>query len=155
MLRSRGRRAHEALQPRASPASLRALLVKTADDLGGVGFDNDHGWGTPNTTALLAALKKVPTTRARWWRRAIRWLVPGVMMTVELDPDSATVGRWPSGWARPEEIDAEFGVVPIDPDNHLYTVLVDEQASARVAGQPGVEGPFSNPRIEPFGPPQP
>lgn len=49
---------------RLSPASLRALLVKTADDLGGVGFDNDHGWGTPNTTALLAALKNVPA-RAR------------------------------------------------------------------------------------------
>ena len=50
---------------RLSPASLRALLVKTADDLGGVGYDNDHGWGTTNTTALLAALKNVPTTRAR------------------------------------------------------------------------------------------
>ena len=49
---------------RLSPASLRALLVKTADDLGGLGFDNDHGWGTPNTTALLAALKNVPA-RAR------------------------------------------------------------------------------------------
>ena len=78
------------------------------------------------------------------------------MMTVELDPDSATVEKVAERLGlRPEEIDAEFGVVPIDPENHLYTVLVDEQASARVAAQPGVEGPFANPRIEPFGPPQP
>ena len=78
------------------------------------------------------------------------------MLTLELDPQEATVGQVAErlGLA-PEEIDAEFGVVPIDPDNHLYTVLVEEQASARVAGQPGVEGPFANPRIEPFGPPRP
>lgn len=78
------------------------------------------------------------------------------MMTVELDPDSATVDKVAERLGlEPGEIDADFGVVPIDPDNHLYSVLVDEQASARVAGQPGVEGPFSNPRIEPFGPPRP
>ena len=78
------------------------------------------------------------------------------MMTVELDPDSATVEKVAERLGlRPEEIDAEFGVVAIDPENHLYTVLVDEQASARVAAQPGVSGPFANPRIEPFGPPQP
>jgi hypothetical protein len=45
---------------RLKPRQLRALLYKTADDLGGVGFDYDHGWGTPNTGALLAALKNVP-----------------------------------------------------------------------------------------------
>jgi hypothetical protein len=50
---------------RLSPASLRALLFKTADDLGGVGFDLDHGWGTVNTTALLAALGAVPSARRR------------------------------------------------------------------------------------------
>ena len=38
------------------PQQLRALIQKTAVDLGGVGFDNDHGWGVINTTALLAAL---------------------------------------------------------------------------------------------------
>jgi subtilisin family serine protease len=45
---------------RLKPRQLRALLYKTADDLGGVGFDYDHGWGTPNTAALLAALRNVP-----------------------------------------------------------------------------------------------
>ena len=50
---------------RLSPASLRSLLFKTADDLGGVGFDFNHGWGVVNTQALLAALAKVPTTSSR------------------------------------------------------------------------------------------
>jgi peptidoglycan hydrolase-like protein with peptidoglycan-binding domain len=39
-----------------TPQQLRALIQKTAIDLGGVGFDNDHGWGVIDTTALLAAL---------------------------------------------------------------------------------------------------
>ena len=78
------------------------------------------------------------------------------MLTLELDPQEATVSRVAVRLGlEPGEIDAEFGVVAIDPDNHLYTVLVEERASERVAGQPGVEGPFSNPRIEPFGPPRP
>ena len=38
------------------PQQLRALIQKTAVDLGGVGFDNDHGWGVIDTAALLAAL---------------------------------------------------------------------------------------------------
>ena len=50
---------------RLPPASLRALLFKTADDLGGVGFDFDHGWGAVNTTALLAVLGGVPTAARR------------------------------------------------------------------------------------------
>ena len=45
---------------RLKPRQLRALLFRTADDLGGVGFDYDHGWGAPNTAALLAALRNVP-----------------------------------------------------------------------------------------------
>ena len=45
---------------RLKPRSLRALLFKTADDLGGVGFDYNHGWGTPKTAALLNGLQSVP-----------------------------------------------------------------------------------------------
>jgi len=55
-----------------------------------------------------------------------------------------------------DEIDPDFGVVEIDPDANLYTVLVEEQAAAKV--QPTREwttaGPYANPRIAPFGPPE-
>jgi hypothetical protein len=79
-----------------------------------------------------------------------------VMMTVELDPEEATVAKAAERLGvEPDRIDAEFGVVSIDPEQNLYTVLVDEQVAAGAAGRPGVEGPFSNPRIEPFGPPRP
>jgi hypothetical protein len=54
------------------------------------------------------------------------------------------------------EIDERFGVVEIDPQEHLYTVLVESSAAAKI--QPGagwdVQGPFSNPRVQPFGPPE-
>ena len=52
------------------------------------------------------------------------------------------------------DLDERFGVVAVDPADHAYTVLVEQSAAARI--QPGqgwdVEGPFANPRIEPFGP---
>jgi subtilisin family serine protease len=51
-----------------SPASLRAFLAKTAVDLGGQGFDFDHGWGLVDTTGLLAALSAA-STRAGGARR--------------------------------------------------------------------------------------
>jgi hypothetical protein len=56
-----------------------------------------------------------------------------------------------------EELDREFGVVAVDPEANVYTVLVDEQAAAKITpdAEWNVEGPFSNPKIEPFGPPQP
>jgi hypothetical protein len=53
-----------------------------------------------------------------------------------------------------EEIDSESGVVPIDPAQNLYAIMVEESASARIEKGPDVEGPFANPPIEPFGPPQ-
>ena len=39
-----------------SPAQLRSLLFKTAEDRGPIGFDDDYGWGIINPAALLAAL---------------------------------------------------------------------------------------------------
>ena len=54
------------------------------------------------------------------------------------------------------DLDERFGVVAVDPADHAYTILVERAAAARI--QPGqgweIEGPFSNPRIEPFGPPR-
>lgn len=39
-----------------SPVQLRALLCKSATDVGGIGFDYDYGWGAINPSALLALL---------------------------------------------------------------------------------------------------
>jgi subtilisin family serine protease len=48
-----------------SPAELRALLCKTAEDLGGTGFDHDFGWGVIDGTALAATLAGVRSSRRR------------------------------------------------------------------------------------------
>ena len=60
---------------------------------------------------------------------------------------------------KPEEIDERFGVIEIDPDERLYTILADADAVNRVRSQeesagPDLEGPFANVSIAPFGPPE-
>ena len=50
-----------------------------------------------------------------------------------------------------KHLDPQFGVVLIDPQRHLYTVLVD--AGAVPADARGDRGPFSNPGIAHFGRP--
>lgn len=54
------------------------------------------------------------------------------------------------------EIDKGFGVVVLDPQKGLYAVQVHETAIKALptadAGNEAVKGPFSNPRIAPFGP---
>jgi hypothetical protein len=53
----------------------------------------------------------------------------------------------------PNDIDQSFGIVPIDPENGLYAVQVREGALAnRRESNTQFNGPFSNPRIEGFGP---
>jgi hypothetical protein len=59
---------------------------------------------------------------------------------------------------KPQEIDAQFGIIEIDPEDHLYSILVDQEAALRVRNQLGegvsdIEGPFADVRIAPFGPP--
>ncbi len=50
-----------------------------------------------------------------------------------------------------EDLNASFGVVPIDLDKGLYSVEVrDDRAPPSTEGP--YRGPFSNPKIEPFGP---
>ena len=78
-----------------------------------------------------------------------------VMVTLRLQPEQASLPqvRRLLGLA-PEEVDRSFGVVNISPAEHLYTILVEEAAAARVGDADQVEGVFSNPRIEPYGPPE-
>ena len=54
----------------------------------------------------------------------------------------------------PDEVDTDYGLVPIDPERGKYVLLVTPAAAERIVQLSGVEGPFSNPRIEPFGPPE-
>lgn len=48
-----------------SPAQLRALLQRTAEDRGGVGYDHDFGWGILNVPALLAQLPSGSSSQPR------------------------------------------------------------------------------------------
>jgi hypothetical protein len=85
---------------------------------------------------------------------------PTVMLTVKLAPDQANLAAARSRLGLAEdEIDEEFGLVPLDPPEGLYAVVVSADAGARASAAAGdsgeVGGPYANPRIEPFGPPQP
>jgi hypothetical protein len=56
----------------------------------------------------------------------------------------------------PDDIDLDYGVIEIDPQDNLYTILVEEAALERISDEYNTktdreEGFFSNPRIEPFG----
>ncbi len=73
-----------------------------------------------------------------------------VMVSLQLDPEGASLEevRRLLG-LREDEVDPRFGVVNIDPNKHLYTILVEQEAAERVRHAAPVRGVFSNPRIEP------
>jgi hypothetical protein len=77
-----------------------------------------------------------------------------VMFTLELDPEEATVEHVRKRLGlEGDALDQDYGVVCIDPERSLYTILVEEGAVPELEGAEGIEGPYSNPPIEPFGPP--
>ena len=48
-------------------------------------------------------------------------------------------------------LDLEFGIVLIDPEKSLYSILVDRDVAIKLSGYEGdLRGPYSNPRIEPM-----
>ena len=55
-----------------------------------------------------------------------------------------------------DEIDSNFGIVEVDPKDHLFAFLVEESAALKCFSTDDFEisGPYSNVRIEPFGPPE-
>jgi hypothetical protein len=78
-----------------------------------------------------------------------------LMLTVKLHPRQASVSHVCKQLKLSQsELDPDFGVVGIDPKQNLYAILVEEAAARRIGKVKGVQGPFSNPRIEPFGPPE-
>lgn len=53
-------------------------------------------------------------------------------------------------------IDAKFGVIIVDVERHICTVRVDSDQLPKDTDQPeGVSGPYSDPKIAPFGTPEP
>lgn len=51
-----------------------------------------------------------------------------------------------------DEIDTQFGVVEIDPNNSLYLILVEHSAAPKIVSTDNwkVQGAYSNPRIAPL-----
>jgi hypothetical protein len=79
-----------------------------------------------------------------------------VMVTLKLDSEHASAAdvREAHGISA-AEMDADFGVIEVSPEQGLYAVLVDPETAQRIQGAAGVQGQFSNPKIEPLGPPTP
>jgi subtilisin family serine protease len=48
---------------KVSPAEMRSLIYKTADDLGGAGYDHNYGWGAIDPVPLAAAVAKAARRR--------------------------------------------------------------------------------------------
>lgn len=54
-----------------------------------------------------------------------------------------------------DEVDLEFGLQPMPPNKGSYVILVEETAAQRIdPDQVSVSGPYSDPEIETFGPPE-
>jgi hypothetical protein len=74
--------------------------------------------------------------------------VAHVLLTVELEPTDANFGSvkdWLS--LNDDEVDETFGLVEVSPRRHLYTMLVDSDAAARVRGHDRVKRISSNPTV--------
>lgn len=80
-----------------------------------------------------------------------------VMITIQTTGGSPTLTELMERYQLTgDDIDTEFGVVEIDPQDQLYVILVEPDAASRIESNEQWEtsGPFSNPRIAPFGPPE-
>ncbi|MFD1934463.1 MULTISPECIES: hypothetical protein [Nonomuraea] len=71
-----------------------------------------------------------------------------VLITVRLPRDATLADAIERLHLSEEDVDTGYGLVLIDPDQDLYGLRVTEEAG-RTAGPP-----FSDPRIEPYGPPR-
>ncbi|WP_248959187.1 hypothetical protein [Sphaerisporangium perillae] len=75
-----------------------------------------------------------------------------VLVTVQLAPSEATLEQAMRQLGLTEdEVDTDYGLVPLMPEQGLYAVRVEEEAGRRVS--PPAGGPFTDPPIEPYGPP--
>lgn len=77
-----------------------------------------------------------------------------VLMTVAIPGPKPSLARAAKAiGVSKEAIDKAFGIVPVDPDKHLYAVQVRlSDAPSRRSDESPYRGPFANPQIAPFGP---
>ncbi|WP_371785313.1 hypothetical protein [Streptosporangium subroseum] len=77
------------------------------------------------------------------------------LVTVRLPPGATLAQAIRHLGLSEKEVDTGYGLVLIDrvdPDRSLYGLRVSEAAARRIDPAAG-EGPHSDPRIEPYGPP--
>lgn len=85
----------------------------------------------------------------------MRELQRKVMITIMMDPkDASLADAMRELDLAPEDVDSDFGLVNINPHEHLYTLLVDEHAASKVQSRDSVVGTHSNPVIGTMGPPE-
>ncbi|TQM75723.1 hypothetical protein FHX40_2441 [Thermopolyspora flexuosa] len=79
-------------------------------------------------------------------------------MTVRLPRDATLAAAARKLGLSEDDVDAGYGLVPLDPATGLYGVRVSDEAARRVRPEALTEegeGVHADPRIEPFGPPRP
>jgi hypothetical protein len=79
---------------------------------------------------------------------------PTVLVQVRLPAGAALEDAVRKLGLAPDEVDRDYGLVPTDPEHGSFVLLVTAAAGERIGILPGVSGPYSNPRIEPYGPPE-
>ncbi len=78
------------------------------------------------------------------------------LVTVSGDAASSLEGAAEQLGVQVDDLDREFGVVPIDPRQNLYAVQVRaDRLPQEFQGSTPYRGPFSSPEIAPFGPVDP
>jgi hypothetical protein len=78
-----------------------------------------------------------------------------ILMTVTLEPDKASLAAAAAALGvAADDVDATFGLVPIDPDRGLYAAKVRHDAVPERREGKEYRGPYSNPKIASFGPPK-
>ncbi|MBO3752489.1 hypothetical protein J5X84_41080 [Streptosporangiaceae bacterium NEAU-GS5] len=53
-----------------------------------------------------------------------------------------------------EDVDVGYGLVPLDPGSGLFALRVSEAGARKLGRATETDGVYSDPRIEPYGPPQ-
>jgi len=77
------------------------------------------------------------------------------MVTLNLEPSTANLPFVRKKFGlKPDDADESFGVVCVSPAENLYAILAEEGVAAKLEAAHGAAGVFSNPKIEPFGPPR-